>query len=128
VKVLLDTHTFLWWNMGDPILSARVRAIIAGGQNEIYLSAASAWEITIKAAKGRLILPVSVVEYIPSRMRLYRFQPLPVQISHAAHGFELPPLHSDPFDRLLIAQSQLESIPLVTRDEDIQRYDLETIW
>jgi PIN domain nuclease of toxin-antitoxin system len=61
-------------------------------------------------------------------MSLYRFQSLPVQISHAVHVYELPPYHNDPFDRLLIAQSRLESIPLVTKDEDILRYDLETIW
>ena len=128
MRVLLDTHTFLWWNMDDPILSDRVREIIADGRNEIYLSAASAWEIAIKAARGRLILPESPNEYIPSRMKLYRFEPLPVQISHAAHVFELPFLHNDPFDRLLVAQSQLESIPLVTKDEEIRRYDLETIW
>jgi PIN domain nuclease of toxin-antitoxin system len=61
-------------------------------------------------------------------MGMFRFLPLPVLISHAAHIYELPPYHNDPFDRMLIAQSQLESIPLVTKDEEILRYDLETIW
>jgi PIN domain nuclease of toxin-antitoxin system len=61
-------------------------------------------------------------------MSLYRFQPMPIQISHSAHVYELPPLHNDPFDRMLIAQSQLEMIPLMTKDEDILRYDLEIIW
>jgi PIN domain nuclease of toxin-antitoxin system len=128
MKVLIDTHTFLWWNTEDPLLSLHAREIIADGQNEIFLSAASVWEIVIKTAKGKLILPEPPAQYITSRMSLYRFRPLPVQISHAVHVYELPPHHNDPFDRLLIAQSQLESMPLVTKDEDILCYDLETIW
>jgi PIN domain nuclease of toxin-antitoxin system len=128
MKVLIDTHVFLWWNTDDPFLSLHAREIIANGQNEIFLSVASVWEIVIKAAKGKLILPEAPGQYIESRMGLYRFRPLPIQISHAAHVYELPPHHNDPFDRLLIAQSQLEVMPLVTKDEDIQRYDLETIW
>ena len=128
MKVLIDTHTFLWWNTEDPQLSARAREIIADGRNEVLFSAASAWEIAIKAAKGKLVLPEVPAQYISSRMRLYRFQSLPVQISHAAHVYELPHHHDDPFDRLLIAQSQIESLPLLSKDEDIQKYDLEVIW
>lgn len=128
MKLLIDTHTFLWWTTDDPLLSSHAKEIIADGQNEVFLSAASVWEIVIKSIRGRLILPGSPARYISSRMSLYRFWPLPMQISHAAHVYELPPHHNDPFDRMLIAQSQLESIPLVTKDEEILRYDLETIW
>ncbi len=128
MKVLLDTHTFLWWNTEDPQLSMRAREVIADGENEVFLSAASVWEIVIKTAKGKLILPEAPASYITSRMSLYRFRPLPVQISHAAHVYELPPHHADPFDRLLITQSQLESMPLVTKDEEIRRYAVEIIW
>ena len=128
MKVLIDTHTFLWWNTDDPLLSLHAKEIIANGQNEVYLSAASVWEIVIKTAKGRLVLPELPARYISSRMRLYRFHSLPVQVSHAVHVYELPQLHNDPFDRMLIAQSRLEALPLVTNDEDILRYDLETIW
>jgi len=128
MKVLIDTHTFLWWNTGDPLLSVHAKEIIADGRNEVYLSAASVWEIVIKTAKARLILPEAPAQYISKRMSLYRFKSMPIQISHAAHVYELPPHHNDPFDRMLIAQSRLESMPLVTRDEEIQRYDLETIW
>lgn len=128
MKVLIDTHTFLWWNMDDPRLSLRAKEIIADGHNEVYLSAASVWEMVIKTARGRLILPEPPAQYISSRMSLYRFRPLPVQVSHTVHVYELPPLHNDPFDRMLIAQSQLELMPLVTMDEDIQRYELEIIW
>ena len=128
MKVLLDTHTFLWWTTQDPLLSMHAKELIANGQNEVFLSAASVWEIVIEAAKGRLILPELPARFISSRMTLYLSQPLPVQISHAAQVFELPAHHNDPFDRMLIAQSRMESIPLVTKDEDILLYDVETIW
>jgi PIN domain nuclease of toxin-antitoxin system len=128
MKVLLDTHTFLWWNTEDPRLSTRARQVISDGNNEVFLSVASVWEMAIKAARGRLILPEPPAQYVPSRMGLYRFQPLPVQISHAAHVHDLPPHHNDPFDRLLIAQSQLESLPILTVDADFNRYDVEIIW
>jgi PIN domain nuclease of toxin-antitoxin system len=128
MKALIDTHTFLWWNTEDPRLSSRAREIIADGTNEIFLSAASAWEIAIKTAKGRLVLPEEPALYVASRMSLHRIQPLPVQVSHALRVYELPPYHADPFDRLLVAQCQLESLPLITKDEEIQRYELETIW
>ena len=128
MKVLIDTHTFLWWNTEDPQLSALVKEITADGRNDIFLSAASVWEIAIKTAKGRLILPESPAQYVASRMSLYRFYALPIQISHAAHTYELPPYHHDPFDRMLIAQSHLESLPLLTKDDNIRRYDVQTIW
>jgi len=128
MKALLDTHTFLWWNTDDPMLSRRAREIIANGQNEIYLSTASVWEIVIKTAKGRLILPEAPEQYISQRMRLYRFQPLPIHIHHAVQVCKLPLHHNDPFDRMLVAQSQVETIPLITRDENIRLYDLEILW
>jgi PIN domain nuclease of toxin-antitoxin system len=128
MKYLLDTHIFLWWNMDDEQLSKRAREIIANGENEIYLSAASAWEIAIKAAKGLLKLPEAPGTYITSRMSMCRFQALPVQISHAVRVYELPHHHDDPFDRLLIAQSQLEEMPLISADADIRKYNLKVIW
>jgi PIN domain nuclease of toxin-antitoxin system len=128
MKYLLDTHTFLWWNLDDPQLSDKARKIIANGENEIFISAASAWEIAIKTAKGRLTLPEEPAQYLANRMSEYHFQALPIQISHAVRVYELPDHHADPFDRLLIAQCQLEDMPLISRDKDIQTYDLEVIW
>jgi PIN domain nuclease of toxin-antitoxin system len=128
MKILLDTHTFLWWNTEDPQLSPSAKAIITDGRNEIFISAASAWEMAIKTAKGRLILPESPALYVSSRMALNRFKPLPVQISHALHVYDLPRHHDDPFDRLLIAQCQREALPLLSKDEEIQKYDLEVVW
>ncbi|MBA4379712.1 MAG: PIN domain nuclease [Anaerolinea sp.] len=128
MRVLIDTHTFLWWNTEAPQLSARAREIIADGRNEVFLSAASAWEIALKTAKGKLTLPEDPARYVVSRMGLYRFQALPVQVNHALRVYDLPRHHDDPFDRLLIAQSQLEGLPLVTVDSEIERYEVETIW
>ena len=128
MNVLIDTHTFLWWNSEDERLSLGAKEIIANGNNEIFLSAASVWEIVIKTAKGWLVLPEPPNQYISRRMNLYRFRPLPIQISHAAHVYELPAIHNDPFDRMLIAQSQMESLPLLTNDEAIRCYELDTIW
>jgi len=128
MKVLMDTHTFLWWNLDDPQLSPTARAVISDSRNELFLSAASAWEIAIKAARGRLPLPEEPDAYIASRLTLHHIQALPVHISHAAQVFHLPDLHRDPFDRLLVAQAQLEQMPILTSDADIRRYDIETIW
>jgi PIN domain nuclease of toxin-antitoxin system len=128
VKALLDTHTFLWWNLNDPQLSPTARSIISDSRTDVYLSAASAWEIAIKAAKGRLVLPDTPERYVASRIFPRRIRPLPILVSHAVHVFSLPNLHHDPFDRLLIAQSQLERMPLLTADGDIARYAVDIIW
>lgn len=128
MKALLDTHTFLWWNLNDPQLSQAARRFIADGGNDIFLSAASAWEIAIKCTIGRLTLPEIPERYVANRMARHRFQPLPIQLSHALHVFNLPGIHQDPFDRLLIAQSQLESLPILTADPEIARYPVDIIW
>jgi len=128
MKYLLDTHTFLWWNLDDPQLSALAKEIIADGNNEIFLSAASAWEIAIKAARGRLALPEDPARYVSSRMSLHNFRALPVHIHHATQVYALPMHHTDSFDRLLVAQSQIESMPLLTADVDIRKYDVEVVW
>jgi len=128
MKALLDTHTFLWWNLDDARLSMKARQVIADANNDIFLSAASAWEIAIKTARGRLKLPENPEHYVSKRMAYHRLLPLPVQLSHALHVFSLPDLHQDLFDRLLIAQSQLEGIPLLTNKAEISRYEVEIIW
>jgi PIN domain nuclease of toxin-antitoxin system len=128
MRALLDTHAFLWFNMNDPRLSEVARNLIADGRNEIFLSAASAWEIAIKVGRGRLTLPEPPDRYVGSRITEYRIQPMPILLSHAVAVFRLPDIHRDPFDRLLIAQSRLEEIPLITGDEYIRKYDIATIW
>lgn len=128
MRALLDTHTFLWWNLDDTNLSERARTIIADSRNDIFFSAASAWEIAIKYAKGRLELPETPEHYVTSRLRHHHFTPLPVQLSHALHVYALPAIRQDPFDRLLVAQCHLEGIPLLTSDQEITLYDIEIIW
>lgn len=104
------------------------KELIADGNNEIFLSAATAWEIAIKTARGRLTLPEDPTRYVSSCMNLHGFQALPVQIHHAVQVYKLPPYHADLFDRLLIAQSQIESLPLISADADIRKYEVEVIW
>lgn len=128
MRAILDTHTFLWWNMDDPQLSKAARDFIIDGKNEILLSAASAWEIAIKCSRGHLTLPEVPGQYVADRMAKHHFLPLPVQISHALQVFNLPDVHQDPFDRLLVAQSQLEDIPILTGDTLIPEYGVSVIW
>jgi PIN domain nuclease of toxin-antitoxin system len=128
MRALLDTRTFLWWNLDDPQISPPAREFISNGSNEVFLSAASAWEIALKCARGRLVLAETPDKYVASRMSLHHFLPLPVQLSHALHVFNLPDIHQDPFDRLLVAQSQLERLPVLTGDPEIIRYEVDIIW
>ena len=128
MKVLLDTHVFLWWITDDPRLSPRAREIIANGANVLFLSAASGWEIAIKTKLGRLRLPDKPERFILKQLESNAIEVLPVQMSHALHVYALPDHHRDPFDRLLIAQAQLEKLPILTADPQISRYEVETIW
>jgi PIN domain nuclease of toxin-antitoxin system len=128
MRFLLDTHTFLWAASDDRRLSAAARAIIESPENEVVFSAASAAEISIKAARGRLQLPDSAEPYVASRVAVFGFVPLPIDTRHALRSGQLPPIHWDPWDRLLVAQAQLEGIPLLTADRTIARYDVDTTW
>ena len=128
MRVLLDTHAVLWWNVDDARLSDAARELIRDGRNEIVVSAASVWEMAIKAAKGRLDLPTTIDRYIDDRLRRNRWSPLPIDTRHVIRAATLPEHHRDPFDRALIAQAQVEGLPIVTMDAAITRYDVETIW
>ena len=128
MRALLDTHTFLWWLLNADRLSEESRAILTDSANDVYVSAASAAEIAIKARQGRLTLPEPAESYVPSRLVSEGFLALPVEIGHALRAGVLPLIHGDPFDRLLVAQAQIEGIPIVTLDPAISRYDVETIW
>jgi PIN domain nuclease of toxin-antitoxin system len=128
MRILLDTHAVLWWNVDDDRLSDAARDVIRDGGNEVVVSAASVWEIAIKSAKGRLDLPTPVDRYIDDRLRRNRWSPLAIDHRHVIRAASLPGYHRDPFDRALIAQAQIEGLPILTTDAAITRYDVETIW
>ena len=128
MKALLDTHTFLWSNTDDPRLSRRVRDLIEDGVNDLVFSAVSALEIAIKYARRRLPIPEPPETWVTRRVALQGLRLLAVEMSHALRVVDLPLHHNDPFDRLLIAQSQLENLPILTSDPNIARYDVEVIW
>src|SRR3990170_6045875 len=128
MKLLLDTQAFLWWVMDEAALSTRARQLIQDGASVLYLSAASAWEISIKAALGKLRLSGEPGKVITEQMAANGIHPLPIQVSHALHVYDLPPHHRDPFDRMLVAQSLLEDLPIVTPDEHLARYSVKTVW
>lgn len=127
MRVLLDTQIFLWWIMDSPLLLQPARDIIADGSNELFLSAASGWEIAIKTRLGRLQLPDIPERFIPEQLSRNNISSLPVLMSHALRVYHLPSHHQDPFDRLLVAQSQLENLPILTADPNIAKYDVQII-
>jgi PIN domain nuclease of toxin-antitoxin system len=128
MKVLLDTHAFIWWSTNDPQLSQTARDTIADPSNTILFSVVNAWEIIIKQGTGKLTLPEPATTYIPSRIAANQFVTMPVNLSHILQVASLPDLHRDPFDRLLIAQSQTEQIPIITIDRYVVQYPIDVIW
>ena len=128
MNVLLDTHAFLWAVTGDRRLSSPARALIEDGENQVFLSAVSMWEIVLKAKAGKLHVEGSVAKVLEEQMRQARIAPLPIYPAHVLRVVALPPIHKDPFDRLLIAQAQAENLALVTRDLEIRRFTVQVIW
>jgi PIN domain nuclease of toxin-antitoxin system len=123
MKVLLDTQALLWWLSDSPHLGREARSVIADGGTTVYVSAVSAWEMEIKSALGRLRTP----DNLEVTLAKERFLELPVRIVHTTALRDLPSLHRDPFDRLLIAQARVEHLILVTSDSVFERYGLPTI-
>lgn len=122
-RLLLDTHVLLWWLADDGRLGERARQAIAATSNEALVSAASGWEIAIKRGLGKLQAPDNLADHIEAQ----GFRPLPIAFRHAERVGTLPRLHDDPFDRMLIAQAQIEGLVLVTGDARISRYDISTL-
>jgi PIN domain nuclease of toxin-antitoxin system len=128
MRVLLDTQAFLWWTSGSDRLTPRATAAIEDPATDVLVSVASAWEVSIKAALGRLDLETDAERYVPDRIHAHGFTPLEIGLAHALRAGALPRHHGDPFDRMLVAQGQLEDVPIVTGDPLIGLYDVETIW
>lgn len=127
MRLLLDTHAFLWFVTGDAQLSRGARRALEAADNELILSAASVWELAIKAGLGRLTLPGSVATYVAEKVE-QGLRVLSVDWTHAAAVEKLPPHHRDPFDRLLAAQALLENLPLVTGDRAFRAYGVKVVW
>jgi PIN domain nuclease of toxin-antitoxin system len=122
VRLLLDTYVFLWAAGKPEELAEPARLAIADTENEVYVSAAVAWEITMKTALGKLKVPGDPATWFPARVRALGFDGLAILPEHALAVGALPDHHRDPFDRILVAQAQLEGMQLVTRDPEIQKY------
>ncbi len=123
MKLLLDTHILLWWLEDSPSLSKKIAQIIADRKNLVFVSAATAWEISIKQALGKIEAP----DDLEAALLANGILALPIAISHALLAGQLPPHHNDPFDRLLVAQAKIEELVLVTRDQKQILYDVQKI-
>jgi PIN domain nuclease of toxin-antitoxin system len=128
IRLLLDTHTLLWWLFDDAELSAAVRSTIVDPQNEILVSAASAWEIATKHRLGRLPEAGDVPVRLPHYLHRARFAVLNISLEHAMAAGALPGPHKDPFDRMLVAQARLEGLAVATTDRVFRDYDVAVIW
>jgi PIN domain nuclease of toxin-antitoxin system len=128
VRLLLDTHAFLWWLAGDRQLPTAARGLIAKDDNLVFVSAASAWEIATKVRRGKLPSAATVAADIAGALASEGFTPLPVTVDHGQRAGSLPGPVRDPFDRMLIAQSLIEGVPLVSNEAAFDSYGINRIW
>lgn len=128
MKLLLDTHTFIWWDSELAKLSPRVLALCQDRQNALVLSVASVWEMQIKLQLGKLKLTLPLAELIESQRQTNNLEILPVMLLHVLALQHLPVHHKDPFDRLLIAQANVEDVVLVSNDPAFPRYAVKVLW
>ncbi|CAB1085091.1 hypothetical protein D1AOALGA4SA_12586 [Olavius algarvensis Delta 1 endosymbiont] len=128
MKVLLDTCTFLWIITDDPKLSSQAKDLFLDPSNEVYLSVASTWEIAIKYKRGKLSLPQAPEKYIPVKRKQHHIDSLSLDEEATLYLTKLPDLHKDPFDRILICQSIVAGLTILTPDELISQYPLRSVW
>jgi len=128
VQLLLDTHAFLWWLVGEAALSAKARKAVADQRNAVYVSAASAWEIATKHRLGKLPGVAAIVHNLQGTLTDQNFIGLPIDIEHAQVAGALPGPLRDPFDRMLIAQAALENLVLVSNEQAFESYAVRRLW
>lgn len=128
MRLLLDTHAFLWWVADDERLSPRAAALIAEPSNEVLVSAATAWEVVVKSALGRVEVPTPVDRFLTAQIEANAFIPLPIHMRHALGLAALPQIHRDPFDRILVAQAVAEDLTIVSRDRVMDGYPVTVEW
>ena len=128
MRLLLDTHVFVWMDLSPEKLSSTIAGLITSPENALFLSLASIWEMQIKIQLGKLTLTNSLADTITTQQENNSIQLLPITVSHVLTVDNLPFHHRDPFDRLLIAQSQYEGLTLLTNDQQIQQYNVTWLW
>lgn len=128
MRILLDTHALLWWAAGDTALSRRARAAIANHQNDVFVSAASAWEIATKHRLGQLAVAGPLLDGLLDYLAGQNFREISISIRHAQSAGALPGPHRDPFDRMLLAQAQLEGLIFVSNESVFDRYGIRRLW
>lgn len=128
MRVLLDTHTWLWWLSTPELLNDSARSILGDRQNQLVLSIASAWEIAIKVSIGKLELPGPMDAFMSEQIQLDAIDVLGIELRHILRVVTLPHYHRDPFDRMLIAQAMVESLPVLTADSLLRPYGAALIW
>jgi PIN domain nuclease of toxin-antitoxin system len=128
MRVLVDTHALLWAITGDRRLSRRAHSVLASFANDVFVSAASAWEITTKYRLGKLPAAEGLVAEFSRVVEKLGFHPLPISIELAQRAGSLPGEHRDPFDRMLIAQAQTENLPLVSNEKIFDEYGIRRVW
>lgn len=128
MSYLLDTHALLWWLFDDPKLSETVRGLLADPAHIVFVSSASAWEISTKYRLGKLDAAASLVQDISGFVAQAGFTELPVGIDHAQRAGMWPQAHRDPFDRMLAAQATLEGLTLITCDQALRQFGVDAIW
>ena len=128
MRLLLDTCTFLWLARGSDDLSAEAKALFVDPAHEVYLSVVSAWEIAVKHGLGRLPLPVSPSRFVPETREALGVHALPLREEATLTVDRLPPVHRDPFDRMLVCQARAADLVLLTPDPEIARYPVRTAW
>lgn len=128
MRILVDTHAFLWWLAGDRRLSEAARSVIDNPDNSVLVSAASAWEITAKHRLGQLPGADIVAADVAAAVADHGFEPLAITVAHAERAGRLPGPHRDPFDRMLAAQALAHDLPLVSNESLFDRYGVRRIW
>lgn len=128
MRVIADTHSFLWFIAGDARLSARARDVLSEPRNDVAVSIASLWEIAIKVRVGKLRLERPFGELVPQQLARNAIRVLPIEIEHLVRISTLPMHHRDPFDRVVVAQSLEEHLPLVSTDDALDAYGIQRIW
>lgn len=128
MRLLLDTATFLWWMIGSPSIPKATRTVVSDPQNDVLVSAVSAWEVAVKHRSGKLPLPEQPETLLPRERERHGFRSLALDEASALHLPRLPLLHKDPFDRMLVCQAVEHGLTLVTPDRTLRQYPIRTLW